>query len=507
MPRSVLPIAAGSYRLDSLPVSAQDCINLYPVVDDGPALAQETLDSTPGIEETVTVWREWVVPEGEVDAVLTEVTPSGECRGSHLLGEIAYFVFGDKLYALSESGGSMTQRKGPAISGTGPVTMAQNGKELFICTKGGDGYVYDDVNDLQEVTDSDFTANGTPAAVVFLDGYFVFTTNTSGSAGNKVIISNLNQGLVFDAIDFGSVESSPDDVVAPVVFRNQLYVGGATTTEAFSNVGGLGFPFQRINVFFDQGFVSRYAAQVALNQLLFLGAGENQQLAVWASSGNDTQKISTRAIDQLIQEELSFVSPQLNLTTSWSYAQNGHYFVGWNLTNTSIVYDLTTGRWHERRSRVETNPGEFDIKPWRGAYPLAAYGEIWVGDTQGPRVGKLSSSEYEEFGFPIVREFTTMPFQNNMEPFFVPWMELTVESGMGSLTRDPVVVMSRSTDGGKTFKYQRQRPIGKQGEYDRRAIWRRNGRVDRFDCYRFTFSEPYKYRVAQLTADIEAGDG
>jgi len=93
-----------------------------------------------------------------------------------------------------------------------------------------------------------------------------------------------------------------------------------------------------------------------------------------------------------------------------------------------------------------------------------------------------------------------------MAPFFVPYLELTVESGVGDLvTTDPQIVMSRSTDGGRTFKYERSRSIGAQGQYERRAVWRRNGRVDRFDIYRFTISDPVKFSAIQLTADIEAG--
>jgi hypothetical protein len=44
--------------------------------------------------------------------------------------------------------------------------------------------------------------------------------------------------------------------------------------------------------------------------------------------------------------------------------------------------------------------------------------------------------------------------------------------------------------------------LGKKGEYQRRAIWRRLGRSERFDVYRFTLDEPVKPVVIQLTADI-----
>jgi len=67
---------------------------------------------------------------------------------------------------------------------------------------------------------------------------------------------------------------------------------------------------------------------------------------------------------------------------------------------------------------------------------------------------------------------------------------------------DPQVMMDRSVDGGKTFRDERARSIGKIGEYNKRSIWRRNGRVARFEVFRFTFSEPVKPVIIQLTADI-----
>lgn len=478
MPRTALPIANGFYRSDSLPVSAQDCINCYPVIEQSQALAAETVRGTPGVSLVVD-------------------TTGGACRGAHLLAGVPYFVMGDTLYRLNADNTS-TAISG-TITGSGPVSMAQNGVQLCILVPGGDGFIYTVSGGLVEITDTDFTANGNPQSVVFLDGYFVFTTDE-----NKVIISNLNNGLAYGALDFGSVESSPDDVVGPVVYRNQLFVGGARTTEAFSNVGGAGFPFSRINLFLEQGFSSQFAVQTALNSFLFIGAGENEQPGVWISSGNGTEKISTHPVDEILRP---LTSAQISAITSWSYSQNGHYFVGWNLPETSIVFDLVTGRWHERKSRIPLGGNEYTVGPWRARYPVSAYGKILVGDSESGKIGALDPEAYLELGNTIARQITTQPFQNNMGPFFVPWIELTVESGVGdTTTTDPMVTMSRSRDGGRTFQGSRPRPIGAQGEYSRRAIWRRNGRVDRYDVYRFNFSDPVKFVAAQLTAEIEAGD-
>jgi hypothetical protein len=90
-----------------------------------------------------------------------------------------------------------------------------------------------------------------------------------------------------------------------------------------------------------------------------------------------------------------------------------------------------------------------------------------------------------------------------MQSFTVPSIELTMEAGVGNAAAVyPQVIMDISSDGGKTFRDERSRSVGKIGEYNKRSIWRRNGRVARFDVFRFTFSEPVKPVIIQLTADI-----
>jgi hypothetical protein len=93
-----------------------------------------------------------------------------------------------------------------------------------------------------------------------------------------------------------------------------------------------------------------------------------------------------------------------------------------------------------------------------------------------------------------------------MNAILVPSIELTVESGVGNDdVINPAMTMERSSDG-KTWSDPRSRSIGKIGDYKRRAIWRRNGRVGRFELFRFTLSDQVKPVIIQLTADIMSAD-
>ena len=372
--------------------------------------------------------------------------------------------------------------------------MADNGTQLMVLVPNGNGYIYNHVSDtFSQITDSDFTANGNPQFVVFIDGYFLVTTDSK-----KFIVSSINDGLSYNALDFGTAESDPDDIVAPVVYKNQLFISGGQTFEAFQNIGGADFPFQRTGLFLQKGCYAPYSLVNAQDTFMWVGGGENEGPAIWALNGNSTVKISTTAIDSLLS---TLTEEQVSNIFSWAYASKGAYFIGFSLPSTTLVYDTTSQRWHERKSFLEGALGALRV----GSI-VKAYNKILCGDIIDGRIGELDPDIYTEYGNTIVRRVATQPFQNNMQSVFFPSLELTVESGVGNdAVVDPQIVLERSKDG-KTWSGPISRSIGKIGEYTRRAIWRRNGRAARFEVFRFTLTDAVKPVIIQLTANIIGGD-
>ena len=471
MPRTQLPFTSGYYVTDYLPASAQECTNVYPYAMGAPSLADELLVGIAGIFE--------LIPSGGIAAA----------RGAHVMDGVAYMVQGDKLYKIA---GAARVEIG-AIAGSGRVSTADNGTQLCILIPGGTGYIYNKSTDtLVAITDTDFRANGNPTAVVCVDGYFVFTTDTK-----KFISSALNDGTNYNALDFGTAESSPDEAVAPIVYRNQLFICGSQTIEAFQNIGGADFPFQRTGLFIQKGVYAPFSLINAQDSFMFIGGGAGEAAAIWAVSGNAAEKLSTNAIDSVLQD---LTAGQLESVYGWAYSQGGNYFVGFALPDRAFVYDFSSGKWHERRSYVDNRLGAYRV-----SHVIRNDNKILAFDRYDGRVGIISQDEYAEYGNEIVKRFSTLPFQNNQQSIFVPSIELTIESGVGNANDpDPLITMDRSTDG-KNWKAPRDRAMGKIGEYKRRAIWRRNGRAARFESFRFTSSSKVKFVAMLLTADIEGG--
>ena len=488
--RTPLPIANGFYQSDSLPLSAQQCVNWYTNIVQAPALNEETLFGTPG----------------SIQLTADPGTRQAN-RGADVLVDIPYFVNGTKLYRQERTIVGDLETFAVVdlgtIEGTGRVSIANNGVQICIMVPGGTaaspkkGYIFTASPDtLTEITDPDFRANGEPQHVDFVDGYFVFTTDSK-----KFIVSALNDGLAYNALDFGTAEADPDDTVAPMVFKNQLFIAGSQTTEAFQNIGGADFPFQRTGLFIQKGVSAPFSLINASNTFMWIGAGKREGPAIWRLEGNEAVKASTTAIDKLLQE---VSDTDLAQVFAWSYAAKGAYFVGFALPTTTIVFDLVTSRWHERKSQVPDDDGIIQTTRSRVNSVVQAYGKVLVGDSQDGRTGSLDQTVYTEYGTNIIRPVATQPFQNSMGEFFVPYLELTMESGVGDATTpDPQIRMDRSLDG-KTWKDTRSRSIGKMGEYGKRQIWRRCGRAKRFEIFRFTMSDPVKPVILQLTADIVA---
>lgn len=488
MARIPLEIGTGFYESASLPLSAQRCVNLYPVIPQASALNQRALFGCPGTSTFTT----------SGDAI------SGPNRGSQIMAGVGYFVNGARLYSVTSLG--VVSDKG-VITGSGRVSLANNGQFIVIVVPGGDSFAYDNVTDaLTQITDVDFI---TASTVVFKDGFFVF----SAADGSVFFNSALNDPFTFNALDFGTAEINPDKIVALHVNHNELFVAGEETIELFQNVGGSGFPFQRIpGANIQKGVYGRFTLAEFDNTFVFVGGGRNEDPAIWKVTGSSSvQKISTSAIDNAIQK---FTDAEIANSFSWTYSEGGNFFVGFTFESSRIpsktfVYDATTSAlagsssWHERQSGVADNR-------WRVNSMIRLGGKPLVGDQIDGRLGELDLEVFDEYGDVLLWSKSSQPFANQGTRMFFGEIELTMEQGVGLTTgqgSDPVVRMDFSDDGGRTFSSEFSRKYGKIGKYQQRTVWRRQGDFPVSRVVRFTGTDPVKRNILKLEANAESGNG
>ena len=498
------PIADGFYQDASLPIASQECVNWIPQVPQTTALSRAQLIGTPGISQFA-------------------IAGDPFSRGSHEMNGIAYAITGNLLYRVNSDGS--TDSLG-TIVGNAKVSIDDNGVQICIVVPGSTAYIYSVAGGLVTITDLDFTTTlGPSQQVVFVDGYFVhFNNNSAASSSPIFFISNLKDGTAYDALDFGTAEADPDDITGIHVSRNQLYIGGGQTIEPFANIGGAGFPFQRISGgVVPKGVKAKFSMVEFDDSYAFVGGGLNEQPSVWRFTGSSGQKISTAAIDNIIQNLTDAEQQNIFCTV---YGENGGFFLNVHMGKRVLTFDSSASvlsgspKWHERKSK-DINGND---TVWRVNGIIKAYGKTLVTDTQSGQIGVLDRDIYTEYDADIIRTFTVIPFQAEGENITIGELELTCESGVGleekvqstfplqfpyifgddSLVAgsDPQITRSYSDDGGITFGNETSRPLGKQGERNKRQIWRRDGQLKRYRVYRFSMSAPVKPVVIKLEADL-----
>jgi hypothetical protein len=211
------PILGSSYVVRSVNAADNRMVNLYPEVIPEGGKEPAYLQRCPGMRLYTTVG-------------------SGPIRGLWSVEGVLYVASGSELYKVDAA---LNITKLGDITGTGPVSMADNGLQLFVACN-PDGYIYNfTTNVFAQITDPDF-----PGAVNvgYLDGYFVFNEPNS----QRVWITALLDGLSVDPLDFASAEGSPDGLVSLIIDHREAWLFGTNSTEVWYNSGNPDFPLERI---------------------------------------------------------------------------------------------------------------------------------------------------------------------------------------------------------------------------------------------------------------------
>lgn len=462
------PILGSAYVARSVNAADNRMINLFPEIIPEGGKEPAFLNRAPGLKLKVSVGL-------------------GPIRGMWEFNGTLYVVSRDKLYKLDSS---YTATLLGTVAGTsGPVSMADNGTQLFVACNGPSFIYNSQTTAFAQITDSDFPGAVT---VAYLDGYFVFNEPNS----QKIWITSLLDGLSVDPLDFASAEGSPDGVVGIIADHREIWVFGTNSVEVWYDSGNADFPLSRIQGAFNElGCAAPYSIAKMDNGLFWLGKDARGQGIVYRANGYTGQRISTHAVEWQIQQY-----ENMSDAIGYTYQQDGHsfYVLIFPQADRTWVYDVATQAWHERAGFVK---GEFTRH--RSNCQAFFQGEVLVGDYQNGNVYSLDLEDYSDNGSiqKWLRSWRALPTgQNNLKRSAQHSLQLDCETGVGlnlGQGSDPQVMLRWSDDGGHTWSNEHWVSIGKIGEFYRRAIWRRLGMTMKLRdrVYELSGTDPVKIAI------------
>jgi hypothetical protein len=442
------PILGSSYVVRSVNAADNRMVNLFPEIIPEGGKEPAFLNRAPGLK-------------------LLNTVGTGPIRGLWAFSPddgTGFVVSGTELYKINNSYAATLIG---SVSGVGPVSLADNGTQLFIACN-GPSYIYNATTGaFGQITDPDFPGAVT---VAYLDGYFVFNEPNS----QKLWVTQLLDGTSIDPLDFASTEGSPDGLLAVVSNFREIWAFGTNSIEVWFDSGATDFPLQRIQGAFNElGCAAPYSIAKMDNGLFWLGRDRRGQGIVYRANGYTGQRISTHAVEWQIQQY-----DNMSDAIGYTYQQDGHsfYVLVFPSANTTWVYDVATQAWHERAG---WNNGSFTRH--RGNCQMAFNNKILVGDFENGNVYAFDLTDYSDNGGiqKWLRTWRALPTgQNNLKRTAQHSLQLDIESGVGlnlGQGSDPQVMLRWSDDGGHTWSNEHWSPIGKIGEYYKRVFWRRLG--------------------------------
>jgi len=479
-----------SYEAPSIYQDAQECINFYPEIDPTKQPGSRgivALYPTPGLVEEVQL-------------------SSDQVRGMRALsgGQYLIAVSGSNVYSIDTTFAA-------TLIGTLTTTIGQVKITDSVTTNNGlTAYIVDGPNRYTWIASSN-----TFAKLPVTDGLWQGATSTD--TVDSYIIYNepgtqnwaaTDLGLAVSTTgNYGSKDGAPDTLIAFIVDHRQVYLLGEVTTEVWVDVGstisGLTtFPFQRISgTTMQHGCAAKYSIARFGESFMFVSKDTRGQAIIGAVNGYTLLRTSTHAVEQTL------VGVDISDAVAYTYQIEGHemYVVTFPSIDLTWVYDLATQQWHKWLSWDEGTATYY-----RHRSNCAAFfaGKNLVGDYENGKIYSLNNDIYTDDGNTIRRLRRAPHLTTDLQRQFFEELQIQFQPGVGLTTgqgQDPQAMLRWSNDGGSTWSNEHWVSIGKIGQYQNRAIWRRLG-WSRDRIFEVAVSDPIKAVIVSANLKASAGD-
>lgn len=389
----------------------------------------------------------------------------GLVRYATLAGPVrAMVAFAGSIYAAA--GGSLWRVTGGVATNLGaisddPYTAMTASDSYVVLTAGGRYYACNGVTISTPATGQVATAR----SVAVMGGYVV-VAGSDATRSDRIAVSNADDPLTFDGLDFATAEIMADAIVAILRDHTEIQIIGTQTTETWYNSGGT-FPLSPNNgAFSERGCLN--GATVAKTDSGVYWFGDDRK--VYRRFGGAPQIISTSELNEYLSTA--------TVTHGFAFEARGQKFYALGVSGApSWALNIATGLWSEFTTGA-------DHGPWIATAALMVDGTQYIGTSDG---AICTLGGYDDDGETIRAECYSQPLTE-------PWnrmnrIEATVDTGFGALGRDRVINLELSRDG-LVWSGPKQRSLGDTGEFRRVARWSGQGTYRGFVQARLWITDP-----------------
>lgn len=474
------------YKSSSPLADPEELINWYPEQVDSPTPTNRVIyQPTPGYETRITV------PESPIRAM--DLVPASQDAN-----ERGFFVAGKALYEFMADF-SITNRGTLQGVGPNPATISYNGDgggQLLVTSA--------DRADVYDLSTNVLTPLAAPAA--FQGGML----NDYGLALDQItstlFLSNLLDLSTWDPTQFAQRSIAPDPWRAMSVLYPRIYLFGGQTTEVWYDAGNFPFPFAPVQgILIQEGIAAPFSLTIADNAIYWIARNAAGTARVLRMSGYRPEVVSTKAVEAALS-----AYGRIDDVVAWNYQLDGHTFVIFNFPSAGVTWAIDTAlppeiAWHRRGTWISADARFTAIRP---QYHVQVFGRHLVGDREAGVIYEMRNTFGMDVDDLALRRIRRTPLLTHEQQWmFFKQLQVFVQAGVGTLTgqgANPVLRLRWSDDGGQTWSNFSSVSIGRQGQFQVRAIWRRLGR-SRNRVFELSCSDPVPYRIldAFLDAQVE----
>lgn len=464
-------VAGGVYQHKSRPLSSQVTRNFWPQQQSGAGTSEYILETFPGLKAFA--------------------TGSGADRGMFVHRGVLYKVTGTTLYSVNSAGASTTLG---TIAGLSRCIFDGLATSVIITT-GGSVYEWDG-STMTLGTDVDFE---TPNAVTVLNNQALY----DGDDG-RFCSSDVGDALAINSLNYASAESNSDILLRPYAFQQIVYMMGANTIEPWWNSGSGNPPFDRTEGGMIQvGLGALYSVDKTDKVIYFLG----DDLDIYRMSANGIENGFTP--QPLLREITKFTTTDDAIGWCMNYQGQNFYVLKFPTENRTFCYP-EGGQWFELSSSAY-DAGAVAGR-YRGNSYAFAYGKHLIADEDG-NILELDDETYTDSGDTIKRVRDLSPIHGGLvqqpgKGIELSSFRLIMETGIGVVSgqgADPKIMLSFSTDGGRTYSTEQWGDVGSLGDYLTEVVWDGINAAGKSIDIRLSTSDPVYFSVHSAGAEIEVG--